>query len=144
MVPALSPREVVRAFEKFGWEVARQRGCHIILTKGGHNSKDLMGKEKMKTLEKIKQILSNNKEELVRKYKIKEIGIFGSYVRGEEEKTSDVDILVEFEEEGKTFDNYMDLKFFLEDTLSVKVDLVMKGAIKESLRPYILREVIYA
>lgn len=98
----------------------------------------------MKTLEKIKQILSNHKEELVRKYKIKEIGIFGSYVRGEEEKTSDVDILVEFEEDGKTFDNYMDLKFFLEDTLSVKVDLVMKGAIKESLRPYILKEVIYA
>ena len=49
-------------------------------------------------LEEIEKILAEHKEELYQKYKIKEIGIFGSFVRGEESKESDVDIVVEFEE----------------------------------------------
>jgi predicted nucleotidyltransferase len=51
----------------------------------------------MKNLEEIKNALANQKRELMQKYKVKEIGIFGSYVRGEQKKQSDVDLLVEFE-----------------------------------------------
>ena len=57
--------------------------------------------------------------------------------------TSDIDILVDFEKKGKTFDNYMELKYFLEELLGLKVDLVMKGALKEKLKDVILKEVIY-
>ena len=55
----------------------------------------------MKDLKEIKKILMEHKEELKRKYKVKEIGIFGSFVRGELKETSDVDILVEFEDGAK-------------------------------------------
>jgi predicted nucleotidyltransferase len=53
----------------------------------------------MKTLEEIKKILKQHKRELKEKYGVKEIGIFGSYVRGEQKKKSDIDILVEFYED---------------------------------------------
>ena len=65
-------------------------------------------------------------------------------MRGEEKPESDVDVLVEFREGEKTFDHYMDLKFYLEDIFGRKVDLVMKGAIKPRLREPILSEVVYA
>jgi hypothetical protein len=55
-----------------------------------------------------------------------------------------VDILVEFEEDEKTFDNYMDLKFFLEDLFGLNVDLVVEGTIKPDLLLYIMRSVKYA
>lgn len=97
----------------------------------------------MKNIEEIKKILDVYKPILKEKFKVKEIGIFGSYVRGEETFTSDIDILVDFEKKGKTFDNYMELKYFLEELLGLKVDLVMKGALKEKLRDVILKEVIY-
>jgi len=75
---------------------------------------------------------------------VKRIGLFGSYVRGEERKKSDIDILVEFEKGKKTFDNYMGLALFLEDLLSLKVDLVIRENIKTLLKPYILKKVEYA
>lgn len=59
--------------------------------------------------------------EKIRGYGVRRIGLFGSYCRGEQTETSDVDILVEFEDDEKTFDNYMDLKFFLEDLFGLKV-----------------------
>jgi predicted nucleotidyltransferase len=101
-----------------------------------------MGKA-MKTIEHIKKILEDKKAILKERFKVTEIGIFGSYVRGEETSTSDLDILVDFEKEGKTFDNYMELKYFLEDLLGIKVDLIMKGALKQELKDIILREVVY-
>lgn len=82
--------------------------------------------------------------EKIRGYGVRRIGLFGSYSRGEQTETSDVDILVEFEDDEKTFDNYMDLKFFLEDLFGLKVDLVMEGTIKPDLLPYILGSVKYA
>lgn len=54
-----------------------------------------------------------------------------------------MDILVEFEEGYKTFDNYMELKFYLEDLFNCKVDLVLKSALKEEIKPHILEEVVY-
>jgi len=86
----------------------------------------------MKNIEHIKRILEDNKDKAILKdkFKVIEIGIFGSYVKGEATLTSDIDILVDFEKEGKTFDNYIELKYFLEELLGIKVDLVMKGALK--------------
>ena len=77
------------------------------------------------------------------KFKVKEIGIFGSQIKGEATKRSDIDILVDFQEGYKTFDNYMELRFFLEDLLNCEIDLVLKSALKERVKPYILSEVIY-
>ena len=79
----------------------------------------------MKTLSEIKEILRRHKEILKKKYKVKSIAIFGSYARGEQKGTSDIDILVEFY---KTPDliEFVDLKYYLEDILGIKVDLVTK------------------
>jgi len=57
---------------------------------------------------------------------------------------SDIDVLAEFYPNQKTFDNYMELKFFLERILHRKVDLVIKEAVKPRIKPYILNEVLYA
>ncbi|MGB9749775.1 MAG: nucleotidyltransferase family protein [Caldisericia bacterium] len=97
----------------------------------------------MNNFERIKEILKQNKKELERKYKVKYIAIFGSYVRGEQNERSDIDILVDFRENGKTFDNYMDLKFYLENLLNIKVDLIMEGALKENVKKLIMDEIEY-
>jgi predicted nucleotidyltransferase len=59
-------------------------------------------------------------------------------------RCSDVDVLVLFRKGEETFDNYMSCKFYLEDLFGRNVDLVMKGAIKKRLKPYIIGEVVYA
>ncbi|MDM7202738.1 MAG: nucleotidyltransferase family protein [Thermodesulfobacteriaceae bacterium] len=97
----------------------------------------------MRNITEIKKIISSHQKEIKEKFGVKELGIFGSYVRGEQKEKSDIDILVEFEKGKKTFDNYMDLKFYLEDLLRIKVDLVIKSALKPRLKEYILKEVIY-
>jgi predicted nucleotidyltransferase len=94
----------------------------------------------MLTSEELMEKLEANIEE-IKKYGIKEIGLFCSYVRNEQKTESDIDILVGFERGKKTFDNYMDLKFFLEDLFNSKVDLVV---IEPDLKQYILRSVKYA
>ncbi|MCX9081846.1 MAG: nucleotidyltransferase family protein [Candidatus Methanoperedens sp.] len=90
----------------------------------------------------LTKIAQNNAT--IKKYGVTKIGLFGSYLRNEQKPTSDIDILVEFEKGKITFDNYMDLKFFLEDLFQSKVDLVMEEAIKPDLKPYILGSVKYA
>jgi predicted nucleotidyltransferase len=97
----------------------------------------------MFTKEEILQKIEENIVD-IKKYGIKRIGLFGSYARNEQGEKSDIDILVEFEEGKKTFDNYMGLAFFLEDLLKCKVDLVISENIKTLLKPYILKEVEYA
>ena len=96
----------------------------------------------MNSVDEIKSILLQNREELRRKYKVKEIGIFGSYVRGEQQSLSDIDILVEFGEPIGFF-KFMDLEDFLRRLLGVKVDLVTKKALKPNIGKHILREVEY-
>ncbi|ADO44428.1 DNA polymerase beta domain protein region [Hydrogenobacter thermophilus TK-6] len=92
---------------------------------------------------KIHQILQEHKSYLAEKFGVKEIAIFGSYARGEESSESDVDILVDFKEGYKTFDNYMDLKFYLEELLGKRVDLVIKSAVKPRLKTSIFEEAVY-
>jgi len=96
----------------------------------------------MKTLEEIKNILAEHKEELRQKYRVKELGIFGSFVRGKQKKRSDVDILVEFDEPVGLFE-FMDLEEHLGKLLEAKVDLVSRGALKPRIGEHILKEVIY-
>ncbi len=95
----------------------------------------------MKTLDEIQKILRQQKEFLRKKYKIKEIGIFGSYVRGEQRYTSDVDILVEFEEIPSLL-KFVKLENYLSEVLGVKVDLVEKKALKPRIGKHILQEVV--
>lgn len=80
----------------------------------------------------------------IKKYGVKQIGLFGSFATGRNTNNSDIDILVEFKAGEKTFDNYMDLKFFLEDILKRKVDLVIEKNIKPELKKEILSTVKYA
>ncbi len=96
----------------------------------------------MQTLEKLKVTLALNKEELGKKFKVKEIGIFGSYVRQEQNKKSDVDVLVTFYETIDLF-TFVELENYLSDILGVKVDLVMKEGIKPRLKERILSEAVY-
>ncbi|MFA6364544.1 nucleotidyltransferase family protein [Methanoregula sp.] len=89
-------------------------------------------------------LLREHEPEIKKRFGVATIGIFGSFVRGEERPESDVDVLVTFRNGEETFNNYMGCKFYLEDLFGRKVDLVMKDAVKKRLRPYILGEVVYA
>lgn len=91
----------------------------------------------------VKNVLEEEKAHIQSSFYVKEIGIFGSFVKGGEVKESDIDILVEFQEGHKDFFNYMRLKYYLEGLFRRKVDLVMKKAIKPRLRARILNEVEY-
>ncbi|MCM8820991.1 MAG: nucleotidyltransferase family protein [Candidatus Omnitrophica bacterium] len=97
----------------------------------------------MKTLEEIIEILKNKKRDLMEKYGLKEIGIFGSYVRGDQKSVSDLDVLVEFRE-GTDISllDFIHLENELSDLLKVKVDLVEKSALKPKIGKYILEEVV--
>ncbi|MDK2929413.1 MAG: uncharacterized protein PWP73_1011 [Methanococcus sp.] len=95
----------------------------------------------MKTLFELKKILYENRDLLIKKYKVKTLGIFGSYVRNEQKETSDIDILVEFQENSINFDNYMGLKYYLEDLFGKNVDLVIKDDLKVEIRDKILKEI---
>ena len=93
--------------------------------------------------DEILKIIEESKDK-IKKFGVRRIGLFGSYIRSEQKKESDIDVLVEFEKGKKTFDNYMELKFFLEDLFNCKVDLVILESIKPDLKPHILRSVKYA
>jgi len=94
----------------------------------------------MKSLEEIKKILSEHKEEIRRKYGVVILGIFGSYARGEQKKNSDVDILIEIEKP-------IGLKFFelweeLEKLLNCEVDLVREKLLREEIKSDVFKEVV--
>lgn len=95
----------------------------------------------MKSLEEIISILSKYKGELKERYKIKEMKIFGSYTRGEQRETSDIDILVDFYEVPDLL-TFIEIERFLEDILGVRVDLVRKPVIRDELKDRILNEAI--
>lgn len=96
----------------------------------------------MKTLEEVKQWLMQHRVELQERYQVKELGIFGSYIREEQTETSDVDVLVEFSETPSLL-KFINLENYLSDNLGVKVDLVHKSGLKPRLGERILAEVVY-
>ena len=93
--------------------------------------------------EEILNILKNLKKELRDQYKVIELGLFGSFAKDEQDKDSDIDLLVEFEENADLLD-LVRASIFLEENLNHKVDLVSKNAIREELRKNIFEKVIYA
>jgi hypothetical protein len=101
----------------------------------------MMKQREKKTLEEIKRVLKENQTVLRERFKVKEMGVFGSYVRGEQKKRSDVDILVEFEEIISLL-KLASLENFLTDLIGVKVDVVPKEDIRPELKERILEEVI--
>jgi predicted nucleotidyltransferase len=74
---------------------------------------------------------------------VRRLGLFGSFARGEQRAASDVDLLVEFEPEQKTFDHFMQLAFFMDDLLQRRVELVTPESLSPYIRPYVLKEVEY-
>jgi len=96
----------------------------------------------MEKFEKIKKKLKELTPILKNRFKVKTIGIFGSYLRKEEKRESDLDILVEFYEPIGLF-NFIDLEEFLSKQLKIKVDLVMKEALKPRIKENIIKEVVY-
>ena len=96
----------------------------------------------MITIKDLKKTLATNKKNLAAKYKVKRIGVFGSFVKGKQKKKSDVDILVEFKETVDFFE-FLDLEEHLEKLLGIKVDLVTKRALKPYIKDNILKETVY-
>ncbi len=93
-------------------------------------------------LDCLKNKLEPLKPELKEKFKVKTIGFFGSYVRGEQKSSSDLDILIDFYEPISLF-RYIELENFLSEMLGVKVDLVMRDVLKPRIKNSILNEAIY-
>lgn len=96
----------------------------------------------MLNIESIETMLIENLNH-IRKFGISRLGIFGSYSKGQPTETSDIDILIAFQPGKKTFDNYIELKFYLEELLNKRIDLVIEENIKKELRDEILRSVHY-
>ena len=97
----------------------------------------------VKTKQDIFSVLEENRLRL-RALGVKKIGLFGSFLRGEQRPDSDIDLLVEFEPQQKTFDNFIELSFFLEEVLQHRTELVTVESLSPYLGPHILREVEYA
>ncbi len=96
----------------------------------------------MSKIEKIKEIIRKNKGLLAEEYNVSSIGIFGSYVRHQQKKGSDLDVLVEFERPIDLFE-FIRLEEYLKRLVKVKVDLVSKKALKPFIGKHILGEVMY-
>jgi len=93
----------------------------------------------MKSKQEILSLIKALQGELKQRYKVKEIGVFGSVVREEHRQTSDIDVLVDFEEGADLFDL---VGLFLEEKLEQKVDVVPKRALREEIRGAVLKEVV--
>ena len=96
----------------------------------------------VQTKEQIFSLLQQHRAQL-KSFGVKRCGLFGSFLRGEPNANSDVDLLVEFEPEQKTFDNFMHLAFFLEETFGRKVELLTPESLNKYCGQEILREVEY-
>ncbi len=96
----------------------------------------------MTKIDKFRQTLIEHKKELRREYNLKIIGLFGSYVRGEQKKKSDLDVLVEFSKPIGLL-KFGSLEDYLSELTGVKVDMVTKSALKPGIGRYILKEVVY-
>ena len=93
------------------------------------NSKD----EALKTIKSLQSEL--------KKFKVRDIGLFGSVVRGEQKQSSDIDVLVDFTDDADLFD-FVGLGIFLEEKLGQKVDVVPKNSLRKELRDRVLKEVV--
>jgi len=90
------------------------------------------------TKEKIKEIIREHKE-ILKKYKVKSVALSGSYVKNEQKEDSDIDLLVEFEED--TYYNFINLIFSLEELLRKEITVVTKEDLSPYIQPYVLKEI---
>ncbi|HOV13430.1 MAG TPA: nucleotidyltransferase family protein [Spirochaetota bacterium] len=94
-----------------------------------------------KELSTIKKLIEMKKDKIIDEYKIKSIGIFGSYARGEQNDKSDIDIVVEFS--SPVGIEFVHLKEYLSELLETEVDLTTSDAIKPNRIPYVKKDIIY-
>ncbi len=92
--------------------------------------------------ESILALVERNKEK-IKSLGVKRLGIFGSFIRGEQRADSDVDVIVEFRAREKTFDNFIQLSFLLEDLFKRRVELVTLESLSPYIAPRILTQVQY-
>jgi len=101
-------------------------------------------KQAVKNIEEASAVLREHKAEVANKYRVREMGIFGSFVRGEQKRSSDIDILVEFDSRYVPgLLKLIEMEVYLEKLLRKKVDVVIKSGIRPELKKNILKEVIY-
>jgi predicted nucleotidyltransferase len=97
--------------------------------------------DEMKTLAEIQSALREHQEELLQKHKMRVVGIFGSYVRKEQKRGSDLDLLAEFDEPASLL-ALVGAEIYLSKILGVKVDLIPRQDVRPELRERILREAV--
>jgi len=102
--------------------------------------------EKSLTFKDILRKIRENRAE-IKKFGVRKIGIFGSYVRGEQREDSDIDIIVEFEKDKATLENFLDLAEYLERLLGRRIDLITIEGLRsiriDSIRKEIEESVVY-
>jgi hypothetical protein len=97
---------------------------------------------KVQAKERVLSLIQEHQEQ-VKALGVSRLGLFGSFVRGKQHEESDVDVLVEFEPGSKTFDNFIQLSFLLEELFGRRVELVTPESLSPYIGPHILREVEY-
>lgn len=100
-----------------------------------------MPAQQLKDTDYFTKILRQHFPEIKEKYSVSYLGIFGSYVRGEQTSESDLDVLVEFDEMPGLL-KYIELEYYLSDILGIKVDLVTRSGLKPNVGKRVLNEVI--
>ena len=101
-----------------------------------------MTAKEIKTKENVLELIRSNQDK-IRSYGVRKLGLFGSFVRGEQKPESDIDLLVEFQQDKKSFDNFIQLAFFLEEILEHRVELITIDALSPYIGPHIIKEVEY-
>jgi len=101
-----------------------------------------MTAKETKTKENVLELIRSNQDK-IRSYGVRKLGLFGSFVRGEQKPESDIDLLVEFQQDKKSFDNFIQLAFFLEEILERRVELITIDALSPYIGPHIIKEVEY-
>lgn len=98
--------------------------------------------EEIKNKEQIFRLIQLNQQQ-IRSFGVKKIGLFGSYAKNQQTDDSDIDFIVEFEKDKKSYSSYIKLAFFLEDLFGRKVDLLTNKSLSPYLGPRILNETEY-
>lgn len=100
-----------------------------------------MPSQQLKDADYFIRILKQNLPEIREKYSVSYLGVFGSYIRGEQTSDSDLDVLVEFDKTPGLL-KYIELEYYLSDLLGVKVDLVTRSGLKPNVGKHVLNEVV--
>ncbi|MBI4651650.1 nucleotidyltransferase domain-containing protein [Candidatus Desantisbacteria bacterium] len=96
----------------------------------------------IKDKKEILNLIKNNQNDIV-SFGVKQLGLFGSFVKGKQNPESDIDLLVEFYPDKKNFANFIHFSFLLETLLKHRIELVTSESLSPYIKPNILREVEY-